>query len=81
MSRRPGRNWNDATAMALAGKADFQLTGDWAQTEFRRAKSCSPATTNPFHERSGAPCGRRSRAATGAGAAQRAGQRGPDPPL
>ena len=33
----PGRNWNDATAMLISGKAGFQIIGDWAQAEFRRA--------------------------------------------
>jgi glucose/mannose transport system substrate-binding protein len=33
----PGRNWNDATAMLISGKAGFQIMGDWAQAEFRRA--------------------------------------------
>lgn len=33
----PGRNWNDATAMVVAGRAGFQIMGDWVQSEFRRA--------------------------------------------
>lgn len=33
----PGRNWNDATAMVISGDAGFQIMGDWAQAEFRRA--------------------------------------------
>lgn len=34
----PGRNWNDATAMLITGKAGFQLMGDWAKGEFAVAK-------------------------------------------
>jgi glucose/mannose transport system substrate-binding protein len=34
----PGRNWNDATAMVITGKAGFQLMGDWAKGEFSNAK-------------------------------------------
>jgi len=30
----PGRNWNDATAMVITGKAGFQIMGDWAKGEF-----------------------------------------------
>lgn len=30
----PGRNWNDATAMVIAGKAGVQIMGDWAKGEF-----------------------------------------------
>ncbi|RZA36278.1 MAG: carbohydrate ABC transporter substrate-binding protein [Lysobacteraceae bacterium] len=33
----PGRNWNDATAMVIAGKAGFQVMGDWAKGEFTNA--------------------------------------------
>jgi glucose/mannose transport system substrate-binding protein len=33
----PGRNWNDATAMVITGKAGFQLMGDWAKGEFTAA--------------------------------------------
>lgn len=33
----PGRNWNDATAMLIAGKAGFQIMGDWAKGEFALA--------------------------------------------
>lgn len=33
----PGRNWNDATAMLIAGKAGFQVMGDWAKGEFTNA--------------------------------------------
>ncbi len=29
-----GRNWNDATAMLIAGKAGVQFIGDWAKGEF-----------------------------------------------
>jgi len=34
----PGRNWNDATAMLITGKAGFQIMGDWAKGEFAVAK-------------------------------------------
>ena len=34
----PGRNWNDATAMLITGKAGFQIMGDWAKGEFTQAK-------------------------------------------
>ncbi|MBA5777120.1 carbohydrate ABC transporter substrate-binding protein [Stappia sp. F7233] len=30
----PGRNWNDATALVITGKAAMQLMGDWAKGEF-----------------------------------------------
>jgi len=30
----PGRNWNDATAMVITGKAAMQVMGDWAKGEF-----------------------------------------------
>ena len=33
----PGRNWNDATAMVITGKAGFQVMGDWAKGEFLAA--------------------------------------------
>jgi glucose/mannose transport system substrate-binding protein len=33
----PGRNWNDATALVIAGKAGFQVMGDWAKGEFTNA--------------------------------------------
>jgi glucose/mannose transport system substrate-binding protein len=33
----PGRNWNDATAMAITGKAGVQFMGDWAKGEFTAA--------------------------------------------
>ena len=33
----PGRNWNDATAMLITGKAGFQIMGDWAKGEFLAA--------------------------------------------
>jgi glucose/mannose transport system substrate-binding protein len=33
----PGRNWNDATAMVLTGKAGMQVIGDWAKGEFTAA--------------------------------------------
>ncbi|MBV6323420.1 ABC transporter substrate-binding protein [Duganella violaceipulchra] len=34
----PGRNWNDATAMVVSGKAGVQIMGDWAKGEFSSAK-------------------------------------------
>jgi glucose/mannose transport system substrate-binding protein len=34
----PGRNWNDATAMLINGKAGVQIMGDWAKGEFTFAK-------------------------------------------
>jgi len=34
----PGRNWNDATAMLISGKAGVQVMGDWAKGEFSAAK-------------------------------------------
>ena len=33
----PGRNWNDATAMLITGKAGVQIMGDWAKGEFTLA--------------------------------------------
>jgi glucose/mannose transport system substrate-binding protein len=30
----PGRNWNDATALVIGGKAGVQIMGDWAKGEF-----------------------------------------------
>ncbi|HMR31743.1 MAG TPA: ABC transporter substrate-binding protein [Geminicoccaceae bacterium] len=33
----PGRNWNDATAMVITGKAGMQVMGDWAKGEFKAA--------------------------------------------
>ncbi|MCX5513047.1 sugar ABC transporter [Kaistia algarum] len=33
----PGRNWNDATAMVISGKAGVQFMGDWAKGEFINA--------------------------------------------
>ena len=33
----PGRNWNDATALVITGKAGFQVHGDWAKGEFLSA--------------------------------------------
>ena len=33
----PGRNWNDATAMVITGKAGVQFMGDWAKGEFTTA--------------------------------------------
>lgn len=34
----PGRNWNDATALVIAGRAGFQVMGDWAKGEFTNAR-------------------------------------------
>ena len=34
----PGRNWNDATAMLITGKAGVQFMGDWVKGEFTMAK-------------------------------------------
>lgn len=34
----PGRNWNDATALLITGKAGVQIMGDWAKGEFTFAK-------------------------------------------
>jgi glucose/mannose transport system substrate-binding protein len=34
----PGRNWNDATALVIQGKAGVQIMGDWAKGEFIAAK-------------------------------------------
>lgn len=34
----PGRNWNDATAMVISGKAGVQVMGDWAKGEFGAAR-------------------------------------------
>lgn len=33
----PGRNWNDATALVIQGRAGFQVMGDWAKGEFTAA--------------------------------------------
>ena len=33
----PGRNWNDATALLINGKAGVQFMGDWAKGEFTAA--------------------------------------------
>jgi glucose/mannose transport system substrate-binding protein len=33
----PGRNWNDATAMLISGRAGVQIMGDWAKGEFNAA--------------------------------------------
>jgi len=33
----PGRNWNDATALVITGKAGMQVMGDWAKGEFGAA--------------------------------------------
>lgn len=34
----PGRNWNDATALLISGKAGVQIMGDWVKGEFAAAK-------------------------------------------
>ncbi len=34
----PGRNWNDATALLITGKAGVQIMGDWAKGEFAQAR-------------------------------------------
>ncbi len=34
----PGRNWNDATAMLITGRAGVQFMGDWAKGEFTMAQ-------------------------------------------
>lgn len=34
----PGRNWNDATALLITGKAGVQVMGDWAKGEFSLAQ-------------------------------------------
>ena len=33
----PGRNWNDATALVIQGRAGIQFMGDWAKGEFTAA--------------------------------------------
>ncbi|MDE2372095.1 MAG: carbohydrate ABC transporter substrate-binding protein [Burkholderiales bacterium] len=33
----PGRNWNDATALLITGRAGVQFMGDWAKGEFALA--------------------------------------------
>ena len=33
----PGRNWNDATALLITGRAGFQIMGDWVKAEFAGA--------------------------------------------
>jgi glucose/mannose transport system substrate-binding protein len=33
----PGRNWNDATALVIQGRAGMQVMGDWAKGEFTAA--------------------------------------------
>ena len=30
----PGRNWNDATALLITGRAGVQIMGDWVKAEF-----------------------------------------------
>lgn len=34
----PGRNWNDATALLIRGKAGVQIMGDWVKGEFSAAR-------------------------------------------
>jgi glucose/mannose transport system substrate-binding protein len=34
----PGRNWNDATALLINGKAGVQIMGDWVKAEFALAR-------------------------------------------
>ncbi|MDB5755667.1 MAG: sugar transporter substrate-binding protein [Massilia sp.] len=34
----PGRNWNDSTALLIAGRAGVQIMGDWAKGEFGAAR-------------------------------------------
>ena len=34
----PGRNWNDATALLISGRAGIQINGDWAKGEFTAAR-------------------------------------------
>jgi len=33
----PGRNWNEATALLITGRAGFQIMGDWVKAEFAGA--------------------------------------------
>lgn len=33
----PGRNWNDATALLITGRAGVQIMGDWVKAEFAGA--------------------------------------------
>jgi glucose/mannose transport system substrate-binding protein len=33
----PGRNWNDASALVISGKAGMQIMGDWVKGEFTQA--------------------------------------------
>ena len=37
-SAAPGRNWNDATALLITGKAGVQIMGDWVKAEFALAR-------------------------------------------
>jgi glucose/mannose transport system substrate-binding protein len=34
----PGRNWNDATALLITGRAGIQIMGDWVKAEFESAR-------------------------------------------
>jgi glucose/mannose transport system substrate-binding protein len=34
----PGRNWNDATALLITGRAGVQIMGDWVKAEFASAQ-------------------------------------------
>ena len=45
----PGRNWNDATAMVVQGKAGVQIMGDWAKGEFAAAKQVAGKDFGCFH--------------------------------
>jgi glucose/mannose transport system substrate-binding protein len=44
----PNRNWNDATAMLISGKAGVQIMGDWAKGEFAAAKQTPARTSAAF---------------------------------
>ena len=37
----PGRNWNDATALLIHGKAGVQIMGDWVKAEFALVQTAS----------------------------------------
>ena len=41
----PGRNWNDAAALVIQGKAGMQIMGDWAKGEFTAADQTPGGTT------------------------------------
>jgi glucose/mannose transport system substrate-binding protein len=44
----PNRNWNDATAMLISGKAGVQIMGDWAKGEFAAADRPPARTSAAF---------------------------------